>query len=62
VTVEALSYRDNTTDVRIYASSVDELDKIQHAASERGLVAEIQSASPRDSKVGGRMKFKQTGT
>ena len=60
VTVEALSYRDNTTDVRIYASSVDELDKIQHAASERGLVAEIQSASPRDSKVEGRMKFKQT--
>lgn len=62
VTVEALSYRDNTTDVRIYASSVDELDKIQHAAAERGLVAEIQSANPRDSKVEGRMKFKQTGT
>jgi general secretion pathway protein L len=62
VTVEALSYRDNTTDVRIYATSVDELDKIQHVAAERGLVAEIQSANPRDSKVEGRMKFKQTGT
>ncbi len=62
VTVEAVSYRDNATDVRLFASSVDQLDKIQHVAMERGLTAEIQSANPRDSKVEGRMKFKQAGT
>lgn len=62
VTIEALSFRDDATDVRIFASSVDELDKIQHVATERGLTAEIQSANPRDSKVEGRMKFRQAGT
>lgn len=59
--VESLSYRDNTTDVRVMAPSVDALDKIQHVATERGLSAEIQSASPRESRIEGRMKFKQTG-
>jgi general secretion pathway protein L len=57
--VEALSYRDNTTDVRVLAPSVDALDKIQHTATEKGLAAEIQSATPRGTKVEGRMKFKQ---
>jgi general secretion pathway protein L len=57
--VEALSYRDNATDVRVLAPSVDALDKIQHTASERGLEAEIQSATPRGQKVEGRMKFKR---
>ncbi len=57
--VEALSYRDNATDVRLLAPSVDALDKIQHTATEKGLTAEIQSATPRGSKVEGRMKFKQ---
>lgn len=59
--VEALSYRDNTTDLRVLAPSVDALDKIQHVASERGYSAEIQSANPRDSKIEGRLKFKQSG-
>ncbi|HEY6645467.1 type II secretion system protein GspL [Povalibacter sp.] len=60
-TLEALSYRDNATDLRVLAPSVDQLDKIQHVAVERGLSAEIQSASPRDSKVEGRLKLKQSG-
>lgn len=59
--IEALSYRDNTTDLRVLAPSVDALDKIQHAASERGYTAEIQSANPRDSKIEGRLKLKQAG-
>jgi hypothetical protein len=59
--IEALSYRDNTTDLRVIAPSVDSLDKIQHVATEHGLSSEIQSASPRDSKIEGRMKFKQSG-
>jgi general secretion pathway protein L len=59
--IEALSYRDNITDLRILAPSVDALDKIQHVASERGIAAEIQSANPRDSKIEGRLKFTQPG-
>ena len=59
--LEALSYRDNAVDLRILAPSVDQLDKIQHVAVERGLSAEIQSASPRDSKIEGRLKLKQSG-
>lgn len=59
--IEALSYRDNITDLRVLAPTVDALDKIQHVASERGIAAEIQSASPRESKIEGRLKFKQSG-
>jgi general secretion pathway protein L len=59
--IEALSYRDETTDLRILAPSVDALDKIQHAAAERGIAAEIQSANPRDSKIEGRLQFKKSG-
>lgn len=60
-TIEALSYRDNVTDLRVMAPSVDALDKIQHVASEHGIAAEIQSANPRESKIEGRLKLKQPG-
>jgi type II secretion system protein L len=56
--VEALSYRDRTTDLRVLAPSVDALDQIRHFAAERGMTATIQSAAPRDSKYEGRMQFK----
>lgn len=56
--VEALSYRDRTTDLRVLAPSVDALDQIRHFATERGMTATIQSAAPRDSKYEGRMQFK----
>jgi general secretion pathway protein L len=59
--VEALSYRADVLDLRVLAPSVDALDRIQHAATERGLNAVIQSATPRDSKVEGRLQFKTTG-
>lgn len=59
--IEALSYRDSTTDLRVLAPSVDALDKIQHVAAERGITAEIQSASPRDAKIEGRLQFKKAG-
>ena len=59
--IEALVYRDNTTDLRILAPSVDVLDRIRQVASERGVAAEIQSANPRDSKFEGRMQFKNAG-
>jgi general secretion pathway protein L len=56
--IEALSYRDRTTDLRVLAPSVDALDRIRHFATERGMTATIQSANPRDSKYEGRMQFK----
>ncbi|MEQ1581958.1 MAG: type II secretion system protein GspL [Steroidobacteraceae bacterium] len=59
--VEALSYRADVLDLRVLAPSVDALDRIQHAATERGMNAVIQSATPRDSKVEGRLQFKTTG-
>jgi general secretion pathway protein L len=56
--VEALSYRDRTTDLRVLAPSVDALDRIRHFATEHGMTATIQSANPRDSKYEGRIQFK----
>jgi general secretion pathway protein L len=59
--IEALSYRNNITDLRVLAPSVDALDRIRQIAVERGVAAEIQSASPRDSKFEGRLQFRTTG-
>jgi type II secretion system protein L len=59
--IEALSYRDNVTDLRVLAPSVDALDRIRQVAGERGVTAEIQSANPRDSKFEGRLQFKKAG-
>lgn len=59
--LEAVSYRDNTTDLRVLAPSVDALDRIRQVAMERGVGAEIQSASPRESKFEGRLQLKTSG-
>jgi general secretion pathway protein L len=59
--LEALSYRNNTTDLRVLAPSVDALDRIRQVASQRGVSAEIQAANPRDSKFEGRLQFKDAG-
>lgn len=56
--LEALSYRNNITDLRLLAPSVDALDRIRQVAAERGVSAEIQSANPRDSKFEGRLQFR----
>lgn len=59
--IEALSYRDNVTDLRVLTPSVDALDRIRQVAGERGVNAEIQSTNPRDSKVEGRLQLKKAG-
>lgn len=59
--IEALSYRNNITDLRVLAPSVDALDRIRQVASERGVTATIESASPRDSKFEGRLKLQSPG-
>jgi general secretion pathway protein L len=56
--VEALSYRDKTTDLRVLAPSVDALDRIRSFATQHGMTAVIQSANPRDQKYEGRLQFK----
>jgi general secretion pathway protein L len=59
--VEQLSYRDNITDLRVLAPSVDALDKISKVAGSHGLSAKIESANPRDSKFEGRLQFRNPG-
>jgi general secretion pathway protein L len=59
--IEAISYRDNITDLRVLTPSVDALDRIKQAAGQRGVAAEIQSATPRDSKTEARLQFKTPG-
>jgi general secretion pathway protein L len=59
--LEAVAYRNNVTDVRVLAPSVDALDRIRQVATEKGLSAEIQSANPRESKFEGRLQFKNAG-
>ena len=53
--IDALSYRTNVLDLRVTAPNVDVLDKIQRVSQEHGVTAQIQSASPRDSKIEGRL-------
>lgn len=60
--VEAISYRERTTDLRVLAPSVDALDRIRQHAAERGMSAVIQSANPRDQKYEGRLQFKSPAT
>jgi general secretion pathway protein L len=59
--VEALSYRDNITDLRVLAPSVDALDRISKVAGSRGVSAKIESANPRDSKFEGRLQLRNPG-
>ncbi|HLS81818.1 MAG TPA: type II secretion system protein GspL [Steroidobacter sp.] len=59
--IEALSYRNDTTDLRVLAPSVDAIDQIRQTATQRGVSAEIQSANPRDSKFEGRLQLKGAG-
>jgi len=60
--IEAISYRDNITDLRVLTPTVDALDRIKQSAGQRGVSAEIQSASPRDSKTEARMQLKTPAT
>lgn len=60
--IETLAFRTKVLDLRVTVPSVDALDRIQRLAAEHGIVAEIQSATPRDSKVEGRLQLKASNT
>ncbi len=59
--LEALSFRNNITDLRLLAPSVDALESIRQVALEKGVTAEIQSARPRESKFEGLLQLKGSG-
>lgn len=60
--IESLAYRNNTTDLRVTAPSIDSLDKLQHAVTGRGMSAQIQSTGSRDSRTEARLQFKGAGS
>jgi general secretion pathway protein L len=59
--LEALSYKSNTTELRLSAPDVGALEHIRQSAAERGANAEIQSANPRANKVEGRLQLRTAG-
>jgi general secretion pathway protein L len=60
--IQTLIYnKDSSTDLLLLAPSVESLDRIQIMVSDRGLKAEIQQTTPRDSKIEGRLKFTKGG-
>jgi len=59
--IDALAYRPKVIDLRVTAPSVDSLARMQQLVNEQGLHAEIQSATPRDNKVEGRLQVKSPG-
>jgi len=59
--IDALAYRPKVLDLRVTAPDVDALARMQQLVNEQGLHAEIQSATPRDNKVEGRLQLKSPG-
>ena len=59
--IEALAYRSKTIDLRITAPNVDALARVQQLVGEQGFQAEIQSATPQNNKVEGRLQLKLPG-
>jgi len=56
--IEAMSFRGNALDLRLTAPTVESLDGIKQAMTRDGLVAELQSATPRDGAVEGRLQVR----
>jgi general secretion pathway protein L len=59
--LEALSYRSNTADLRLTAPNVDALEQLRQNVAANGANADIQSATPRDNRVEGRVQLKTAG-
>jgi general secretion pathway protein L len=59
--IEALSYRSRTLDLRLTAPTVDALDKLRSLTQTGGLQSDLQSATPRDKHVEGRLQLKTPG-
>jgi general secretion pathway protein L len=59
--IEALSFRGNTLDLKVAAKDVAALDSLQSLAAKRGLQAELQSSDARADGVEGRIQIKGRG-
>lgn len=59
--LEALSYRANTTDLRVLAPNASALDQIRQSVAAHGANAEIQSANPHENKIEGRLQMRAAG-
>jgi general secretion pathway protein L len=59
--IDALAYRTKVIDLRVTAPNVDALARMQQLVNEQGMHAEIQSATPRDNKIEGRLQLKSPG-
>jgi general secretion pathway protein L len=56
--IEAMSFRGNALELRLTAPTVESLDGIKQAISRNGITAELQSATPRDGVVEGRLQVR----
>ncbi len=56
--VESISYRGNALDLRLTAPTVEAIDAIKQAVTRDGIVAELQSATPRGAAVEGRLQLR----
>ena len=56
--IEAMSFRGNALELRLTAPTVESLDGIKQSMSRDGVTAEIQSATPRDGVVEGRLQVR----
>jgi general secretion pathway protein L len=56
--IEAMSFRGNALELRLTAPTVESLDGIKQSMSRDGITAEIQSATPRDGVVEGRLQVR----
>jgi general secretion pathway protein L len=56
--LQSVSYRGNALEVRLTAPSVEMIDGIKQAMNRDGMTAELQSATPRDGAVEGRVQVR----
>jgi len=56
--IEAMSFRGNALELRLTAPTVESLDGIKQSMSRDGVTAELQSATPRDGVVEGRLQVR----
>jgi general secretion pathway protein L len=56
--IEAMSFRGNALELRLTAPTVESLDGIKQTMNRDGMTAELQSATPRDGVVEGRLQVR----
>jgi general secretion pathway protein L len=61
-TVDALSYRDQTLDLKVTAPSISALSQLSQAVNKQGLVADIQSSTPVSTGVEAHMQIRTATT